>query len=254
MGKQPSLVAFDVGNTSVKCGVRHEAEWQVVCRIPTAPVDSLESRLRRAVHGDKDALCGAPKCAVSSVHPRATDAVLRAVRAVGMSSPVLLGRDVELPIAVDLPNPTGVGTDRLLLALAGRELAGAPCVVASAGTAVTVDMVDPEGRFAGGAIAPGVGLATRALHERTALLPRVELTAPPCVPGRDTAGAIRAGVYWSCAGAVLTLLESYRRRLGRSALPLVFTGTDAPLLMPATPPGTRHSPHLLFIGIELATP
>jgi type III pantothenate kinase len=146
--------------------------------------------------------------------------------------------------------PEKVGVDRLLTALGARALRGAPCIVVSAGTAITADLVDAGGSFAGGAIAPGFHLAARALHEQTSLLPLVEPARPAEPAGRDTISAVQSGVYWSCAGGVLALIERFRLLPGCAGAAVVCTGSDASLLVPVLAEGDSCAePDLLFKGI-----
>src|SRR5207244_770071 len=101
----------------------------------------------------------------------------------------LLNSCQELPVRVKLEHPEEVGIDRLLNAVAAntRRAAEQPVVIADAGSAVTVDLVDKSGAFRGGAIFPGLRLMSEALHAYTAALPRVQPVAPaPPVPGTST--------------------------------------------------------------------
>lgn len=249
--RQP-LVGFDVGNTSVKCAVRRVDGWHVIFRVATAPADTLCGRMTDALPsgGDRD-MAGAV-CVASSVHPAADGALAAFCTKVTGAPPRFLGRDLPIPLATRVRQPHKVGADRLLLALGARALCRAPYVVVGAGTAITVDLVDADGCFAGGAIAPGFGLAASALHGAAALLPEVRLSGPAAAPGADTEEALRAGVYWSCAGGVLALIDRYQEAAARDAIPVVCTGTDAPLLLPVLPPGALHEPELIFQGMEAA--
>ena len=249
---RPTLVGFDVGNTSVKCAARRADGWHVVLRVPTAPVETLCERMAAALPaGTAPGLAGAD-CVASSVHPAADAAVTAFCARTTGALPRFFGRDLPIPLATRVREPQKVGMDRLLAALGARALCAAPYVVVSAGTAITVDLVDAECCFLGGAIAPGFGLAASALHRAGALLPEVRLSGPVRGPGKDTAEAIRVGVYWSCAGGVLALIMNYEAEAECDDIPVVCTGTDAPLLMPVMPKGTLHEPHLIFRGMEAA--
>ncbi len=242
------LLAFDVGNTSVKCALLGPAGWRVLGRVETAPVDTLADRLAAALPAPPEGAV----CVVSSVHPPADEALAAFCARLGAGAARFFGRDVPIPLRTAVREPGEVGPDRLLLALAALEVCRPPCAVVGAGTAITCDLLDAEGVFRGGAIAPGIGLCASALHRAAALLPQVEVEEPATVPGRDTAEAVRAGVYWSCVGGVLALIERYVETAGREGIPVVCTGTDAPLLLPALPPGTLHEPDLIFRGMEVA--
>ncbi len=243
------LLAFDVGNTSVKCALLGTGGRRALCRVETAPVETLAERLAAAL----PALPEGAACVAASVHPPADEALVAVCGRLGLDGPRFFGRDLAVPLRTAVREPEKVGVDRLLLALGALEVCRPPCVVVGAGTAITCDLVDADGVFQGGAIAPGVGLCASALHRATALLPEVRVDGPAAAPGRDTEEALRAGVYWSCAGGVLALIGRYAEDdWAASGIPVVCTGTDAPLLLPALPPGTLHEPDLVFRGMERA--
>jgi type III pantothenate kinase len=120
--------------------------------------------------------------------------------------------------------------DRLLNAVAAnqRRRQDVPAVIVDAGSAVTVDFVDELGVFAGGAIFPGHRLMVQALHEHTALLPLVEVCGCCEPPGTDTQAAIKAGVFWTVAGGIATLIRQYEQSL-QNGLDVFLTGGDAAL-------------------------
>ena len=141
---------------------------------------------------------------------------------------------------LDIRNPETVGIDRLLGAFAAVRLTGSGSVISiDAGSAVTVDLVR-EGRFAGGAILPGIRLQFSVLSQATDRLPPVSGSdegddADPAerleVPGKDTISAIRSGVLLGIAGAIDRLISHYTETSDRP-LPVVFTGGDAAILQP----------------------
>ena len=122
------------------------------------------------------------------------------------------------------------------------------------GSAITVDYVSPDGAFMGGAILPGMGLAARALHEFTDLLPLVplgELPEPPPALGTSTVTAIRSGLYWGAVGAVRELAEQLS--IGVTPPPELFlTGGAGPHLARGIANPVRIVPHLVLSGIALA--
>jgi len=254
MGREGSLLAFDVGNSSVKCALRGGEGWEVVFRIPTAPAQTLEDRLAPLVARAASELRAGAMCAASSVCPDADGHLVASCERAGLAEALrFFGHDVPVPIPTLVEDPSAVGTDRLLCALGARSQVGAPAVVVGVGTAITVDLVDGEGRFAGGAIAPGPVLAARALHEGTACLPLVEPRVPQRAAGLDTTEAVRIGVYWFCKAGVCALVERLSHETAGGSLPVVVTGGDAQLLLPLTVEGpVRHIPDLIFLGMEAA--
>lgn len=162
----------------------------------------------------------------------------------------------DLPLPVALPRPDMVGIDRLLGAVAANRVRtkGQGAIVVDLGTAITVDLVSPQGEFMGGAILPGIGTSARALHQFTDLLPLVkmhELAEPPPALGANTIEAMRSGLYWGAVGGVKQLIEL----LGDSiaGTPDIFlTGGAAPVVAGLLSPSARYEPNLTLAGIALA--
>ena len=119
-----------------------------------------------------------------------------------------------MPIRVD--EPARVGIDRLLAAFAANRLRAPQkaAIVIDLGTAITVDLVEVDGGFAGGAILPGIGTAGSALADQTDALPHIQLShssGPPAPLGKSTAAAIEAGLYWGAVGAIEKLVSELSR-------------------------------------------
>jgi type III pantothenate kinase len=166
--------------------------------------------------------------------------------------------EAELPIPIDhtLDDVQTVGHDRLLDALGAYSRAQSACVVIDAGTAITVDFVDGEGTFHGGAIAPGVKMMFEALHEKTSALPLVtpgpdvmppaQAEAPPF--GKSTRPAIALGVLSAARGLVHLLIDRYAEYY--EAYPRVIaTGGDAALLFENDPLVEHIVPDLTLMGM-----
>lgn len=135
---------------------------------------------------------------------------------------LLLGRDFPPLVKNGAHHPKTVGADRLAQASAAWARTEGACVVVSMGTAITIDVVSARGVFVGGLIAPGLRLMARALHEHTALLPRVEPVRRRSPLGHHTREAIQAGISFAAEGLIRAALARFRGR--------VFgTGGDAPL-------------------------
>jgi type III pantothenate kinase len=158
-----------------------------------------------------------------------------------------------LPLQVRLEKPDYVGIDRLLDAVAAnsRRPAGTSAVIVDAGSAVTVDALDENGAFVGGAILPGLRLMAATLHEHTALLPQIDVPRhPPSSPGKSTIAAMEAGIFWAVAGGIRALIEQYAA--AASAPPRVFlTGGDGPVLQTVLPEAQLW-PTMTLEGIRLS--
>jgi type III pantothenate kinase len=155
-------------------------------------------------------------------------------------------------IGIQYPKPETVGPDRLANAVAASRLLGAPAVVVDFGTAVTFDVVDNQGRYAGGIIAPGLAAMTTYLHEKTALLPRIRIRDTKAVIGKSTKEAMLIGAIHGYRGLIRELLHELKRELGCEKLPVIATGGYAALMARKLPEITSVQPLLTLEGLRLA--
>ncbi len=169
-----------------------------------------------------------------------------------IDSPVLMvGRELHRPLSLAIEAPESVGIDRVCCAAAAYDQLRAACVIASFGTAITVDCVNDQGAFMGGAILPGLALQSSALHRGTAQLPKVDVASTGKVYGGTTEQAIRNGILYGVAGALREITERYATEL--NAWPqLVVTGGSAGLVSEHCDFVDHHVPDLCMRGIELA--
>jgi type III pantothenate kinase len=117
-----------------------------------------------------------------------------------------------MPVLVD--NPSELGADRLVNAIAAFERYGGPCVVVDFGTATTFDVISAKGEYLGGAIAPGLGISADALFSRAARLGRVDIKRPAKVIGTNTVTHLQSGLYYGYIGLVDGILERIIAELG----------------------------------------
>jgi type III pantothenate kinase len=153
-----------------------------------------------------------------------------------------------------MDNPREVGTDRISNALAALHRYGAPCLVADFGTATTVDVVNANGAFVGGVIAPGIETAMDALGQAAAQLRRVELVRPRSVVAKNTVEALQSGAVFGFAGLVDGLVNRIiaEQGLDRSAVTVVATGALAPLVIDDCDAIDQHEPFLTLLGLQRA--
>lgn len=160
-----------------------------------------------------------------------------------------IGRDVALPLSHTLDPEALTGEDRYLNAVGAYQIAQQACAVIDAGTAVTVDFVDGQGTFQGGAIAPGTRMSLDGLHRGTSALPQVEFAKPPPeVFGKNTADAMLNGVFYGIRGMVRLLVERYAEEY-RAYPTVIATGGDAEMLFADDELIDRIVPDLTLRGI-----
>src|SRR5580692_5329005 len=122
------------------------------------------------------------------------------------------GIKTGMPMLID--NPTELGADRLVNAIAAYERYGGPCIVVDFGTATTFDVISAKGEYLGGAISPGLGISADALFARAARLGRVDIKRPAKVIGTNTVTHLQSGLYYGYIGLVDGILERMTAELG----------------------------------------
>lgn len=250
MAEIQNLIAFSVGNTRTQVARFSDGRLEQVERFPNAdlsPIVQLVSGWWKEF-GSSDA----NSLLMASVNDSVADRLASAIEDQLTEEVYRIGEDVPVPIGMQLDPETITGVDRLLNAAAAFATLKQACVIVDAGTAITVDFVDGEGTFHGGAIAPGASMQLAALHEHTEALPSVAFAAPNDEPfGRNTTQAMLQGVYHGIRGMVQRLTERYA--LAYEAYPLVIaTGGDAKMLFEHEELIDRIVPDLTLLGIAVA--
>lgn len=143
--------------------------------------------------------------------------------------PLVVGKpDSALPVAPRVDQGTTVGPDRLVNTVAGFDRHGGNIVVVDFGTATTFDVVDDDGAYVGGVIAPGVNLSLEALHMAAAALPHIDVARPAQAIGTNTVACMQSGVYWGYIGLVEGIVRQIRNERGRP-MKVIATGGLASL-------------------------
>ena len=212
----------------------------------------LEQMMKRDGLNPKDI----DQAIIASVVPSANFNLSRLCTDRFSSRPLIIGEDgVYLGIEVLLDRPEDVGADRLVNAVAAYDTIGGPLIVVDFGTATTFDVVDSDGNYRGGAIAPGVNLSLEALHQAAARLPKVDIVRPPLVIGKTTISAMQAGIFWGYVGLIEGLVGRMRAEMIGASIgaprAVVATGGLATLFSQATTAIDRTDDDLTLRGLNI---
>jgi len=134
-------------------------------------------------------------------------------------------------------------------AVAGIQLYGAPLIIVDFGTATTFCAISENGEWLGGAIAPGLGIASEALFQRTAKLPRVEITRPKNAIGKNTTNSIQSGLFFGYIGLVENLIVKIRAEMGVNPK-VIATGGFAELIAGESKLIDKINPNLTLEGLR----
>jgi type III pantothenate kinase len=228
------LLAIDVGNTQTHLGVFDDVELVEHWRFATDP-SATSDQLAVAIlgllelHGiEQGRLDGS---IVSTVVPQLGPEYVRMCRRHLGRECLVVGPNLKtgMPILVD--NPRELGADRLVNAVAAYERVGGACVAVDFGTSTNFDVVSVAGEYLGGVIGPGVEISMEALTERTAKLPRIDLSEPRDAIGKNTQEAMESGFVHGFAGLVDGIAHRVAEQL-RDEATFIATGGLASAIVP----------------------
>jgi type III pantothenate kinase len=242
------IALFDIGNTHTHIGLANDTRVGRHLDIPTKGWGTGAAQRAAAGFLKKQPLAGVALC---SVVPAVTPLVVKFAQSKLGLSCLQLTADTLRGVDIDYPAPRTIGPDRLANAVAARAHFGAPSVVVDFGTAVSFDVVDRKGNYVGGIIAPGLAVMTDYLHEKTALLPRIQMREVTAVVGRNTAEAMLIGAVHGYRGLIRQLLIELKRALRCRRLPVVATGGYGKLIAAKLPEITAVEPLLTLEGLRL---
>jgi type III pantothenate kinase len=220
-----NLIAIDIGNTNITAGLFLRDSEAAMEKTSGDKPEELTAVLKN--YWDRIPLAKSSKdktkhdgvIVVASVKPDWTQRVRDIVKN-ELNEKILeigIGKDIPLPMELDVDEPAKVGVDRVLCAFAAYSVVGDAVIIAGFGTAVTIDLVDENGVFLGGTILPGFDMSADALNRWTAALPKIgKVKIPDRKPfGRNTTEAINNGLYYAAIGALETITRLYSEEIGR---------------------------------------
>ena len=242
------ILLFDIGNTHTHVGLANHRRVLRQMNIPTGEWPRGKAKARVARFVGRKGIQGAVLC---SVVPRTTPLVRQTIRRLWKLNVLELSPKTVRGLGIDYPRPHTIGPDRLANAIAAKHHFGAPAVVVDFGTAVTFDVVNPRGNYAGGIIAPGLAAMTDYLHEKTALLPKIRIREVAAAIGKNTEQAMLIGAVHGYRGLVRELIGELKRELRAKRLPVIATGGYARLIASKLPEISAVEPNLTLEGLRL---
>jgi len=242
------ILLFDIGNTHTHIGLADEKRVLKQTDISTLTWFGGGAAALVKKFTGKNNITGAILC---SVVPRATPLVKKFVRTAWKVNALELNPTTIRGVGIDYPKPNSIGPDRLANAVAAKNCFGAPVVVVDFGTAVTFDVVNAKGNYVGGIIAPGLAAMTNYLHEKTALLPKIEIREVKSVVGKSTEHAMLVGAVHGYRGLIRGLIGELKNELKIKKLPVVATGGYAKLIAAKLPEISAVAPDLTLEGLRL---
>lgn len=247
------IFVFDVGNTNTVVGVFHKGELKYQWRISTDrnKTDDEYGMLMKSLldyegllFSDFDGII------ISSVVPPIMFALERMCVKYFKKKPMVVGPGIKTGLDIKYDNPKEVGADRIVNAVAGIQLYGAPLIIVDFGTATTYCYINEQKQYMGGAIAPGIGISTEALYSRAAKLPRIELANPHEVVGKNTVSAMQSGILYGYVGQVEGIVRRMKEQ-AKKVPTVIATGGLANLIANESDVIDVIDPHLTLKGLYM---
>jgi type III pantothenate kinase len=247
------LLTIDIGNSMVTLGVFDGQRLYTRLRVTTDTrrltdeYGLLITNLLNLKNVDTSLIDSVCMC---SVVPPLTAVFDEVSQAYFGRAPLVVSAGVRTGLRIMYDNPRDVGSDRIVDAVAARQLYGQPVIVVDFGTATVFDAVSREGVYLGGAIAPGINIAAEALFLNTSQLRRVELVAPKSAIGQNTSAALQSGLVFGSAGLVEGVVARFKKELGPDAK-VIGTGGLAGIISHETDIFDAINPDLTLIGLRM---
>jgi type III pantothenate kinase len=247
------LFAVDVGNTQSVLGLFEGDDLVGHWRISTnasLTADELRVKVSGLLGVDGFEWGDIAQVIICSVVPRLTSAWEDVAKRAGDCDFMIVGPGLKTGMPIRYDNPHEVGADRIANAVAAHERFGGPVVVVDFGTATNFDVIDRDGAYLGGAIAPGVETSAEALFSKAARLSKVDLEAPPKAIGTNTRASVQAGLLLGEAAMVDGLVRRVWSELGAET-PVVATGGLAERMGPLCETVTDVDVDLTLDGLRI---
>lgn len=247
------LLAIDIGNSNIVIGCIQDGTILNEIRIATDLIKTSDQYcmdLKNAL-----SLYDIPResiegVIISSVVPPLLNSFRTAVMKLTGKKPMVVGPGIRTGLNIQIDNPSQIGSDLIVAAVAALREYPAPLMIVDMGTATTISVIDRSRSYIGGCICPGVRVSAEALTSRAALLPAINLEAPRRAIGRNTADCMRSGIMLGAAAMLDGLIDRMEDELGEKAT-VVATGGISRFVIPMCRREILYDRNLLLKGLEI---
>ena len=247
------LICIDIGNTNITFGL-YEGEtlgprWRLSTNHERMP-DEYGIQLVNLINYKKINTDLITDAIIASVVPPLTPKWVAACENYLKISPIIVASGIRTGVNNLYHEPNAVGADRIVNAVAAFKHYGGPACIVDFGTATTFDAISDKGDYLGGAISPGIGIAAEALFQRTAKLPRVDLSRPPAAIGRTTTHSMQSGLLFGYVGLVEGMVKRFKHELGDNTK-VIATGGLSEIIAKETKVIDFIAPWLTLDGLRM---
>jgi len=250
------VLVIDIGNTNIVMSGVDETNRDRVCfvtRVETNKENSVSryaALIKKALEDQVESVTGFFGAILSSSVPAITRIVAVATEQIVERSVLVVGPGIKVDIDLGHPDPSQLGPDLLVGAIGGIYKYGVPLIIFDMGTCTTISVINKEGRFLGGMIAPGVAVSQNGMLARASHLPRAPLRTPPHLICGDTVEAIQSGLLYGHAAMTDGMITRIWEDLGYETK-VVLTGGLADRVAPLCKQNVELEQELLIQGLMI---
>ncbi len=247
------LLVVDIGNSNIVLGTYENKELKRHWRISTdrqRTGDEYGMLINNLFNFHQLQFKDVEAIIISSVVPSLIVPFSKMCERYFHIKPLVVGPGTKTGICIKYENPREVGADRIVNAVAAYHKYGGPLIIIDFGTATTFCALTEKGDYLGGAIAPGIGISSEALFQRTSKLPRIELKRPKSVICRNTVTSMQSGIIYGAAGQIDEIVRRMKEELGGEAK-VIATGGLANLIAEVSSTIDAVEPFLTLEGLRL---
>lgn len=247
------IFVFDVGNTNIVLGVYKGDELKYQWRVETSrnrTEDEFGMSIKSLFDHSGLSFSDIDGIIISSVVPPIMFALERMCQKYFHLKPLVVGPGIKTGLNIKYENPREVGADRIVNAVAAIHEYGSPLIIVDFGTATTYCYINEQSQYMGGAIAPGVNVSTEALYSKAAKLPRIEITRPDGVIGKNTVAAMQSGIVYGYVGQVEGIVKRMMEQSEKKPK-VIATGGLSTLIAQESTVIDIVDPYLTLKGLQL---
>ncbi len=248
------LLAVNVGNTNIRLGVFDGRELIAHWKLATNrewTADEFGIFFISFFNYAKIDIEDVEAVIISSVVPPIMFSFEHAIEKYIHKKPIIVGPGIKTGINIKYEHPKELGADRIVNAVGAYEIYGGPVIIVDFGTATTFNAVSSKGEFLGGAICPGIKISAEALYQRTAKLPKIDLTRHSEAIGRNTAQGMQSGIFHGYIGQVNHLVNLIKKEMGEENIKVVATGGLSKFIAPEAKSIDEINGRLILEGLRI---
>ena len=247
------ILTIDIGNSNIVLGGVEGEDIVFEARLRTDPTKTsdeycIDLKMILEVYGVKSE--NIEGSIIGSVVPQVLNSVQTAIKKLTGKAALVVGPGLKTGLNIRIENPSQTGADLVIGAVAALREHKPPMIIVDMGTATTIMVLDKDGAFIGGAIAPGVKISLDALTDRTALLPGLQLDQPKRAIGRNTIDCMRSGIMMGNACMLDGMIARMEEELGAKTT-VITTGGIAKFVIPMCKTPMIYDKDLLVKGLAL---